>query len=53
MNIYVKTIQATPTLSGKDAIDIVRQVLRTPLPESIDKKKKMLEARKRIEKNCV
>ena len=24
MNIYVKTIQATPTLSGMDAIDIVR-----------------------------
>lgn len=53
MNIYVKTIQATPTLFGKGAIDIVRQVLRTPSPESIDKKKKMLEARKRIEKKCV
>lgn len=50
MSTYVKPIQATPTLSGKDAIDIVKQVLRTPTPESIDKKKKMLEARKRIEK---
>ena len=49
MSAYVKPIQATPTLSGKDALDIVKQVLRTPSPESIDKKKKMLEARKRIE----
>ena len=53
MSTYIKEIQATPTLSGKDAIDIVRQVLRTPSPESIDKKKKMFEARKRIEKKCV
>ena len=53
MSTYIKEIQATPTLSGKDAIDIVRQVLRTHSPESIDKKKKMLEARKRIEKKCV
>ncbi len=49
MNAYVKPIQATPTLSGNDALDIVKQVLRTPSPESIDKKKKMLEARKRLE----
>lgn len=49
MSTYVKPIQATPTLSGKDALDIVKQVLRTPSSESIDKKKKMLEARKRIE----
>ena len=49
MSAYVKPIQATPTLSGKDALDIVKQVLRTLSPESIDKKKKMLEARKRIE----
>ena len=49
MSAYVKPIQATPTLSGKDALDIVKQVLRTPSPESIDKKKKMLEARKRLE----
>ena len=32
MSTYIKEIQATPTLSGKDAIDIVRQVLRTPSP---------------------
>lgn len=49
MSDYVKSIQTTPTLSGKDALDIFKQVLRTPSPESIDKKKKMLEARKRIE----
>ena len=49
MNAHVKPIQATPTLSGNDALDIVKQVLRTPSPESIDKKKKMLEARKRLE----
>ena len=50
MSTYVKPIQVTPTLSDNDTIDIVKQVLRTPTPESIDKKKKMLEARKRIEK---
>lgn len=49
MSAYVKPIQPTPTLTGKDAVDLVKQVLRTPSPESIDKKKKMLEARKRIE----
>ncbi len=49
MSDYVKSIQTTPTLSGKDALDIVKQVLRTPSSESIDKKKKMLKARKRIE----
>ena len=50
MSTYVKPIQATPTLSGKDAINIVKQVLREPAPESIEKKKKLLETRKRIEK---
>ena len=37
MTAYVKPIQATPTLSGKDALDIVKKVLKTPSPESIDK----------------
>ena len=32
MSAYVKPIQTTPTLSGKDALDIVKQVLRTPSP---------------------
>lgn len=49
MSTYVKPIQETPTLSGNDAIDIVKKVLKTPSPESVNKKKKMLEARKRIE----
>lgn len=51
MSAYVKPIQATPTLSGKDAINIIKQVLEAPSPESIEKNKKMLEMRKRIEKS--
>lgn len=51
MSAYVKPIQATPTLSGKDAINIIKQVLKAPSPESIEKNKKMLEMRKRIEKS--
>ena len=50
MSTYVKPIQVTPTLSSKDTIDIVKQVLRTPTSESIDKKKKVLLTRKWIEK---
>ena len=48
MSAYVKPIQATPTLSGKDAIQIIKQVVIAPSPESIEKNKKMLEMRKRI-----
>lgn len=48
MSAYVKPIQATPTLSGKDAIQIIKQVVTAPSPESIEKNKKMLEMRKRI-----
>lgn len=51
MSAYVKPIQATPTLSDKDAINIIKQVLKAPSPESIEKNKKMLEMRKRIEKS--
>lgn len=50
MSAYVKPIQATPTLTGNDAIRIVEQVLTAPSPESILKNKKMLEMRKRIVK---
>lgn len=50
MSAYVKPIQATPTLSGQDAMSIIKQVLKAPTPESIEKNKKMLEMRKRIEK---
>ena len=48
MSAYVKPIQATPTLSGKDAMQIIKQVVTAPSPESIEKNKKMLEMRKRI-----
>ena len=48
MSAYVKPIQATPTLSGKDAMHIIKQVVTAPSPESIEKNKKMLEMRKRI-----
>ena len=30
MSAYVKPIQATPTLSGNDAVSIVKQVLKAP-----------------------
>lgn len=48
MSAYVKPIQATPTLAGKDAMRIIKQVITAPSPESIEKNKKMLEMRKRI-----
>jgi len=48
MSAYVKPIQATPTLSGKDAVNILKQGAVAPSPESIEKNKKMLEMRKRI-----
>lgn len=48
MSAYVKPIQATPTLSGKDAVSILKQGAIAPSPESIEKNKKMLEMRKRI-----
>ncbi len=48
MSAYVKPIQATPTLTGKDALRIVKQVVTAPSPESIEKNKKMLEMRRRI-----
>lgn len=48
MSAYVKPIQATPTLSGKDAMQIIKQVVKAPSPESIEKNKKMLEMRRRI-----
>lgn len=48
MSAYVKPIQATPTLTGADAMRIVKQVVTAPTPESVEKNKKMLEMRKRI-----
>ena len=48
MSADVKPIQATPTLRGKDAMQIIKQVVAVPSTESIEKNKKMLEMRKRI-----
>lgn len=48
MSVYVKPIQATPTLTGKDAMRIVEQVVIAPSPESVEKNRKMLEMRRRI-----
>ncbi|MBE5867339.1 MAG: hypothetical protein E7293_00045 [Lachnospiraceae bacterium] len=48
MSAYVKPIQATPTLTGADAMHIIKQAVTAPSPESIDRNKKMLELRKRI-----
>lgn len=50
MSVYVKPIQATPTLNGTDALSVIKQVLKTPSPESVEKNKRMLEMRRRIEK---
>lgn len=49
MSAYVKPIQATPTLTGNDARNIVQQVLKAPSPESVAKNRKKLQMRKRIE----
>ena len=50
MSAYVKPIQATPTLSGNDAVSIVKQVLKAPSQQAIDRNRKMLEIRKSIER---
>ena len=48
MSVDVKPIQATPTLNGKDTMQIIKQVITAPSPESIEKNKRRLEIRKRI-----
>lgn len=50
MSAYVKPIQATPTLTGKDAVNIIEQVLKVPSSSAVEKNRKMLEMRKHIEK---
>lgn len=50
MSAYVKPIQATPTLTGNDAVNIIRQVLTAPSAVAVEKNKAMLEKRKSIEK---
>ncbi len=50
MSAYVKPIQATPTLTGNDAVNIIKQVLTAPSAAAVEKNKAMLEKRKSIEK---
>lgn len=50
MSAYVKPIQATPTLTGNDAVNIIRQVLTAPSAAAVEKNKAMLKKRKSIEK---
>ena len=50
MSAYVKPIQATPTLSGNDAVSIIKQVLKAPSAEAVEKNRAMLDMRKSIEK---
>ena len=50
MSAYVKPIQATPTLTGNDAVNIIKQVLTAPSAAAVEKNKAMLENRKSIEK---
>lgn len=50
VSAYVKPIQATPALSGDDAVSIIKQVLKAPSAERVEKNKAMLEMRKCIEK---
>ena len=48
MSADVKPIQVTPTLNGKDTMQIIKQVVAAPSSESIENNKRMLEIRKRI-----
>ncbi len=50
MEVHVKPIQSTPTLSGEDAKRIITQALIDPSKEIIKKNRKMLKLRKSIEK---
>ena len=53
VSTYVKPIQATPTLTGDDAVNIIKQVLKAPSADYIEKNKAMLDMRKSIEKKRV
>lgn len=50
MSAYVKPIQATPTLTGNDARDIIKEVLKAPSAAAIERNKAMLEIRKSMER---
>lgn len=47
MSNYVKPIQPTPTLSGRDARVIINQALTAPNKQSIERnEKRLVEAKK-------
>ena len=48
MKAYVKPIQPTPTLSGRDARAIINEALTTPSQTSIEKNEKRLEESKKV-----
>jgi len=48
MEKYVKPIQPTPTLSGKDAKTIIREALTAPTSQSIEKNEQRLVDSKRV-----
>jgi len=50
MKVYVKPIQATPVLSGDDAKAVLKQVLKAPSKEKLEKNARMLSLRKSIVK---
>ena len=48
MKKYVKPIQPTPTLSGKDAMAIIKDALTAPSNQSIDKNEQRLMESKKV-----
>lgn len=50
MSAYVKPIQATPTLTGSDATNIIKEVLKAPSAAAVERNKAMLEIRKSMER---
>lgn len=50
VSVYIKPIQASPVLEGKDAVNIIKQAFRTPTTDAVKRNKDMLEMRKSIER---
>lgn len=50
MSVYIKPIQATPVLEGKDAVNIIKQVFSPLAADTIKRNKDILEMRKSIER---
>lgn len=48
MEKYVKPIQPTPTLSGKDARAIIKEALTVPSNQSISKNERRLADSKKV-----